>query len=373
MIYLPVSLLEPGMVLARDVPSANPMLSLMMAGQALTARAITNVTQRGIKGLYIEFGGSEDVQHEEFLNPELKQEMLVAIRTEFDKVQKRGTQLNYAAVGQMAEQIVLRVLDHDALLCNVLDIRDYDNYTYSHSLYVGMLGVVLGRQLNLPALRLTEIATAGLLHDIGKLDISTQIINKAGPLSDEEFFQVKAHPTLAESRLKFLPGCRPPIIQGVSTHHEHFNGDGYPSGLVGTRIPLYGRILGIADVYDALSSSRSYRKAWSPSQVIDYITSRSGTQFDPELVTAFLGCISAYPVGTLVTLSDGSAGMVIRNNHSLTLRPTIRLLSPAARKDEELDLSSGNFHITVLDLLSSPTEAAALGVELCTKRNSPPI
>lgn len=357
MIYVPVDFLKSGMVLARDVPSGNPSLALMIAGQTLTAKAIRNVDDRGIKGLYIEVAGSEDVEYEEFLHPEQKQAMLSDVKSEFDNVEKRGGQINYKAVTKMAESIVLGVLDHDALLCNVLDIRDYDNYTYAHSLSVGIVGVVLGRHFDLPPAKLTEIATAGLLHDIGKLDIPQKVINKPGALTDEEFELVRQHPEKAVARLRALPGCRESVLQGVATHHEHFDGTGYYRGMTGSHIPLYGRILAIADVYDALSSNRSYRQSWSPTQVIDYITSRSGTQFDPDLMGPFLASVSAYPVGTMVKFSDGSVGIVIRNHPELILRPTVRFLSPPERRGWELDLSKDGLHITILDILSNPDEA----------------
>lgn len=363
MIYMPIEMLEPGMVLARNIPSSNPILPLMVAGQTLTQEAIARMVNRGIKGLYVEFEGTEDLELEEALEPEQKQIILAEIKTEFCKIQQQHAELNYHSISNMAECIVLGVLERERMLTSVLDIRDYDSYTYSHSMYVGMIAVMMGAQLKLPSTQLTDLAAAGLMHDIGKLDISSQIINKPTALTKEEFEMIKEHPARAVERLKRQPGCKDVVLQGVATHHEHFDGNGYPHGLSKKRIPLFGRILAIADVYDALSSNRSYRKAWNPAQVIDYLTSRSGTQFDPDLLNALVRSVAAYPVGSLVQLSDSSMGLVIQNHPEFTLRPTVRLLSPPERAGEELDLSAGHFHITVLDfaneagLLSAPPKS----------------
>ena len=369
MIYLPTRLLKPGMILARDVPSANPILSLMVTGQTLDTRSIQKVEARGIKGLYVAFDGLDDIEFQEFLDPSERQKMLSDIKNMFDKVEKHDALPDFQSVSRMAESLVLNVLHHDMLLCSISDIRDYDGYTYAHSLSVAIMSVKLGRQLKLAPLRLNELAAAGLLHDIGKLEIPHQIIDKNGPLSDEEYNMVKEHPDRGEQRLRHVPGCNPAIIRGVSTHHEYYNGGGYTKGLEGERIPLYGRILAIADVFDALSSNRSYRKAWSPSKVVDYLTSRAGTQFDPELLPSFLNCVIAYPPGMLVKLSDDSVGVIIKNHQGLPLRPVIRLLAPEARKGQELDLASQGLHITVLDMVGDPAEASSLRLSPDAKNN----
>lgn len=360
MIYLPAALLEPGMVLACEVPSPNPRLPLMVAGQTLTQAAILNVQARGMPGLYIEHKSSDDIVYDPILPPEQKQGLLSDIRQEFDKVTKRNAEPDYRSISKMAESIVMSVLGRDHLLCNIMDIRDYDGYTYSHSLYVGMLSAVLGAHCKLPPTQLTDLATAGLLHDIGKLDISQKIINKNGSLSSDEFTLIKEHPTKAVQRLRRRFGEHSLILQGVGSHHEHFDGSGYPFGTSGTRIPLYGRMLAIADVYDALSANRSYRKAWSPSEIHDYLLGRTGSQFDETLLKTFMRAVPAYPKGTLVRLSDESIGIVLRSHVELPLRPLVRLVAPPERRNEEIDLSGGHFGTTILGLVSEPSSTLVL-------------
>ena len=352
MLYLPADFLKPGMVLARGVPSSNPLLPLLVKGQQLTQDSIKTILHHGIKGLYIESELSEGIDCEEILDPEEKHVMLTDIKSEFTKLSRGSIRTTYRKMGKMAESIVLGVLDKDGVLCNVMDIRDYDNYTYAHSLYVSIISVVLGKSMGLNETQLNDVATAGLLHDIGKLDIPAHIINKPGPLEKEEFDIIKQHPMRAVDRLRSMHDCREAIIQGVASHHEFYNGDGYPRGLKGDDIPLYGRILAIADVYDALSAKRSYREPWTQGEILDYLTSRSGVQFDPALLGNFLAGISAYPAGSLVKLSDDSVGIVVHNHGGFALRPTVRLIHPASRTNEQIDLSQDYLNITVVDTLS---------------------
>lgn len=349
MIYLPVKFLEPGMVLARSVPSANPRVALLVNGQRLTQDAIGSLLQHGIKGLYIENAYSDDIEYEEILDPEQKAQILSQIKTQFDKVTKQRLVPDYKVITSVAESIVMSVLQQGPVLHSVMDIRDYDGYTYSHSLYVGIIAVILGKSMNMNAAQLDGLAKAGILHDIGKLDIPAKIINKPGALTMEEYELIKEHPLRAVTRLRGLSGCGEAVLQGIVTHHECFDGSGYPGGLSGRNIPQYGKILAIADVYDALNSKRSYRDAWSPAKVIDYITSRSGTHFDPDILQSFLSAIAAYPVGSVVRLSDGCTAIVIRNNPGMALRPTIRLIAPTSMAGTEIDLSSGSLHITIMD------------------------
>lgn len=353
MLYLPVDCLKPGMVLARSIPSSNPILPLLVTGQPLNEETIRIVLQRGIKGLYIENELTDDIVCEEFLSSEEKQAMLADIKSEMVKLTKNSKRVSYRTFTKIAESIVMSALDQDNLLCNMNDIRDYDNYTYSHSLYVGIISVILGKAIGLNQDQLHDVAMAGLMHDIGKLDIPAKIINKPGSLTEEEFALIKQHPMQAVDRLRGLFNCRETIVQGVACHHEYYNGTGYPREIEGNSIPLYGRILAIADVYDALSAKRSYREPWTSGQIIDYIVSRSGIQFDPELLVKFLSTVSAYPTGCLVKLSDNSVGIVVQNHPGFSLRPTVRLLSPPELLNTQIDLSKEYLSITVVETIGS--------------------
>ena len=169
-----------------------------------------------------------------------------------------------------------------------------DHYTYGHSRKVSDYSVAIAEALGLPQDRVATIRAAGLLHDIGKVGVPDSILSKKGPLTDEEWETVKAHPDLGVEILRHvidLVNCLP----AISYHHEHYDGKGYPRGLKGDSIPLEARILAIADVYDAMTSPRPYREQISLQQAINELKRCAGTQFDSELVDIFCKIIQLTP------------------------------------------------------------------------------
>jgi len=163
-----------------------------------------------------------------------------------------------------------------------------DQYTHGHSMRVTLYSLALANQLNLPSEILEEIETAGLLHDIGKIAIPEKILLKPGKLTEEEFDIIKSHPELGE-KLVFNIEKLKLISNWLKSHHERYDGKGYPDGLVGEHIPISSRIIAIADTYDAMTSSRAYRTALSHEVALEEIKNCSGTQFDPNLANLFIG------------------------------------------------------------------------------------
>ena len=171
------------------------------------------------------------------------------------------------------------------LIAAALDAKD--PYTHGHSMRVTMYSMILAKKLNLDDTMLEEIETAGLLHDIGKIGIPQSILCKPGKLTDEEFEVMKSHPEQGEKMLKDIKKLTL-ISNWLRTHHEKWDGSGYPNGLKGEEIPLSGRIIALADTYDAMTSDRPYRKALSHEIAIDEIKRCAGTQFDPVLAQLFV-------------------------------------------------------------------------------------
>jgi putative two-component system response regulator len=168
----------------------------------------------------------------------------------------------------------------------VLALHARDAYTAQHSERVATLSVLLARALRLSPEAVERVRVAALLHDIGKLGIRENILQKSGALAPEEFEHIKTHPLLAETILQPIKPLRS-LIPIVKHEHEAFDGSGYPSGLRGEEIPLEARIIAIADAYDALTTDRPYRKALSPSEAFAILKQGAGTQWDPKLVLAF--------------------------------------------------------------------------------------
>jgi putative nucleotidyltransferase with HDIG domain len=169
-----------------------------------------------------------------------------------------------------------------------------DHYTYGHSRKVSEYAVAIAEAAKLPREKIPVVRAAGLLHDIGKIGIPDSILNKKESLSHDEWEPIKAHPQLGVAILRHivdLTDCLPAILH----HHEHYDGNGYPTGLKGKNIPIEARILSIADAYEAMTSPRAYRKQMTAEEAVAELKSYAGTQFDPELVEVFCKLLEMTP------------------------------------------------------------------------------
>ncbi len=357
MLYIPIQFLKTGMVLARDVACDGSFFSLLVAGEKLTARSIKKLEHHAIPGVYIGSDMNDDIQVEEFISPQLKQETIAQLKTVFDEYTRKTTTMTASSqlLRKTAENLVMHALSKDDCLMNIIEIKDYDNYTYTHSMYVGILSAMIAIQLGLPKDKQLDLCTCGLLHDTGKLDISIDIVNKPDKLNGEEFAVMKTHPDKAVERLKSTRGFSYEVLSGIRTHHEKYDGTGYPIGLSGEDIPLYGRVLAVADVYDALTSRRAYRKAWSSSEAIEYMMGGAFTHFDNDVLQAFLHTVAAYPLGTIVKLSSDELAVVIKNYSYNILRPRVRVFSGKADSGKVIDLAHDfeYLNITIVGVLEA--------------------
>jgi HD-GYP domain-containing protein (c-di-GMP phosphodiesterase class II) len=180
-------------------------------------------------------------------------------------------------------------------LAQAVDAKD--SYTAGHSSRVTLYAVIIGEELALPEGEQRQLRMAGLLHDVGKIGIRDSVLSKPGQLTDEEFAVMKTHPAVGEGILKQVPQLAG-VLPGVVSHHERFDGRGYPRGLKGEEIPLLGRVIGVADAFDAMTSDRVYRPRLSDEVALGELKKHSGTQFDSRVVKAFL---AAYEKGLIVT------------------------------------------------------------------------
>lgn len=164
----------------------------------------------------------------------------------------------------------------------------------AHAGRVALLAVAVARQLELPAAQVREVYRAGLIHDLGKLFVPPQVRRKPTALTAHEWGQMQRHPVYSARLIRLLPGLSRTVRRAARHHHERWDGTGYPAGLSGEAIPLLARILAVCDVYDALSSPRSYKRAWEPGAVQREFKAQTGSHFDPQIVAA-LGEVLRWP------------------------------------------------------------------------------
>ncbi len=219
-------------------------------------------------------------------------------------------------------------------------IKGVDEYTHAHSMNVGMLSVLIGRWLGLEQEALDELFLSGILHDCGKYRVAPEVLQKKGALSREEYGVVKKHVLYGYDLLKDLDCMNDRIKQGVLCHHERIDGSGYPRGLKGDEIPLYGKIIAIADVYDAMLSKRVYKEREMPFAVMEKMLAQGMGHLDTELLLVFLSHIANHYIGVFVKLSTGQEGKVVFIHPHCIHRPIIEVdgeyIDLEVRKDIEI-------------------------------------
>lgn len=229
------------------------------------------------------------------------------------------------AIGQM-EQSILR--NPDAFMW-LRQLRKKDSYSYTHCIDCSALAVAFGRQLGLPQEQIRDLTIGALLFDIGKTKVPEKLLTKPAKLSEEEFSTVKMHVEFSLGIVDSDAGISPQTRAMIASHHERFDGTGYPKRLKGGEIPLLGRIAAIVDFYDAVTSDRPYSPAMSPHDAIKYLYKFRNTHYQDELIEQFIQTIGAYPVGTLVQLSSGEVAIVIGQNQIRRLLPKIIVILDA--------------------------------------------
>ena len=215
--------------------------------------------------------------------------------------------------------------NHNAFL-GIIKLRARDEYTYTHSVNVAALAALFARHLGFSADDARRIGVAGLFHDLGKSFIPDDILHSPKKLTAEQFAVMKQHPELGFRQVRNLDGLYQEVLQGILEHHERFDGRGYPKGLKGDQISLVGRILGIVDTYDAMTSARVFKEPMLPHKALSLIYSMRGESFQTEILEQFIRCQGIYPVGSIVELESGWRGVVVETNTLKPLNPKIVLL-----------------------------------------------
>jgi len=273
--------------------------------------------------------------------------------------------LNVRKAKRLMQNTVNAIIEDDSVLLGLANIKNYDDYTFNHSVNVAIYAIALGQRLGIPKKHLSHLGMAGLFHDIGKTRIPKEILNKTGELSPEEWAVIRTHPIIGTEivmRLKEWGELSTRMINAAFEHHLKYDLTGYPKLTRKKRITLFGKIITIADFYDALVRPRVYNRfPYVSEKILGFMLERSGKDFDPCLVKVFINMVGIFPVGALVLLNTKEMGIVVQNHEDPELmeRPKVCLLTcqdGAYRKGELVDLSetdkaSGEFKRVIMKTL----------------------
>ncbi|MGC8963997.1 MAG: HD-GYP domain-containing protein [Brevinematia bacterium] len=353
--------LKPGMVLSGDLFSKDGVF-IWPAKKPITQNLINELNARKVKELYYTKQVSKDLSETKpaMFSEEIKKEAKVVVENVLNQL-KEDKKIEIKEVKELIEKIFREMIQKlGKAVLNLSVVKNYDEYTYTHSLNVTILSMFFSKFLGASDFVIKEIGTGALLHDIGKVKVPTSILYKPGELTEEEFNIMKKHPIIGYFAIKDEPTVSTYAKKIVLFHHERFDGNGYPLGVKFDRIGRYPQIVSLADVFDALTSERPYKPGISIPQALNFIMKKSGIYFEPILAQRFIiemsklyGLPSPYAVGSFVLLNTGEKGIIIQKSSEYTMKPTVLIIENSLGKVNSkvrinLELDSHRYIVKVI-------------------------
>ncbi|MEF9934154.1 MAG: HD-GYP domain-containing protein [Clostridium sp.] len=319
-----LSSVVPGEELAQNIIGKDGSI-LLKAGVSLTEGFINSLDRIGINYIYVRDVDLDDILPEDWKFVEIKSDALRSISDVFKKVQNSGSIKIKDTISVVEDMVEYLTTNKEVTSIHLTELKTYDNYTYMHCLNSSVIGLYFGIERGLTKNMLVDLGVGTILHDIGKMKIPINILNKKGQLTDEEFEEMRKHPQYGYDILSKSDHISEKSKSVVLQHHERIDGKGYPYGIEGDKISFYAKIACISDVYDALISDRVYRKGFPANEAYEMILGESGKMLDENLVKIFCNNFSMYPLGVEIVLSNGLRGFVVGHNKGFPDRPIVRL------------------------------------------------
>lgn len=326
-----INVLRAGMKVGRTIwnEAGHP---LIQKDVVVTERIHERLKELNIKYLYIEDKISGGIQVTETVSAEKRIRAVKSITSSFQDVKMaKSAQASYIldqqskVIGSIVEDLMNTILDSEEVLTVLSDAYLYDEYLYQHSFQVTLYSIAIAKEMGYSYEDLRLIGIGAMLHDIGKLLVPTEILMKPGKLTDSEYEKMKEHARYGFDILRNLHSVSLLVAHCAFQHHERLDGSGYPRGLVDFEIHPFAKIIGVADVFDAVTSNRVYRPKMLPSEGVAIIEKGSGTIFDPRVVAALKRSIVIYTNGSILKLTDGRRGIVSKQNVENPERPWLRI------------------------------------------------
>ena len=345
MLRLPVNKLKHGMILAQSIFNHHGA-SYLVKGQPITQSYINQLQKIGIPTITVTSSNPNFklMPPEDVVAEETRADAIEHVYDAFQETEKSG-HLDVDMMEDVSEKIIFDLIDRKANLVQLTDIRLHDTYTFGHCVNVAILSSMLGMLCHYTKNELQILTLGALLHDLGKIGVPEEILTKTTRLNPDEFDLIKKHPLAGSDRIHAMKNDLPHatlLATIASEHHEHIDGSGYPRGLKGDKIHRFAKIVAIADVYDALTSERPYKKAYTPNIAHNIMCNVTHGQFDPDLLTLFFNNVALYPVGTVLK-TDYGYGIVRESAFGKTETPTIVVFANLEGRSIEpytLDLST---------------------------------
>ena len=331
------SLVE-GMTLSKNVYAANGLI-LLKKDTILTQNYIDNLQRRNIPVVYIEDEYSKDIESWDAVDSEIKAKAVFSIKEIFENMEK-GTrdakkakgfthvipEEHYYAIKSVLENLMENLNQNKGCLMNMIDVMSTDLYTYTHSVNVAIISVMTARSMGMNEKMVMEVGMGALMHDVGKIRVPQEILNKPSGLEDYEYEIMKEHSWLGYEIVKDNYTLSAYTKNIVLKHHERLDGSGYPFGIDGDKMEPYVRVVALCDVFDAMVSDRCYREQLTVHEVLEVIISQLNQKFDSDVYKHFIKNITVFPPGSVVQLNTGEVGIVLRPNPNFPSRPKLRLI-----------------------------------------------
>jgi putative nucleotidyltransferase with HDIG domain len=282
------------------------------------------------------------VEHEEFVRAQYDEDR-EAVKEILHDI-STGKNINMDKVTQVSESVIEKAEDKLDIINCISQMKSMDDYTHTHSINVSILCMLIAKWLKYDLSRVKLVVQAGLLHDVGKVMLPREILQKRGELTKEEYEEAKKHVMYGYNMAKEIPGISSDVLNGILMHHEREDGSGYPIGAKSEQIHDFAKIIAVADIYDAMTSERVYKKRTSPFEVFELFQNQSFQTLDTRIRITFLTNIANYYVGERVRLSNGDTGEIVYINSMHISRPIVK----CGEKYVDLSVTKG---ITVEELL----------------------
>ena len=341
-IVIPLSDAMAGMLLAEPIRNIDTGLIYIGENQELTADAIAYLKSIDIDQIKIYVNTWDDVWKISKETIEEYKKCTEVAKRLLRKVAQDNV-VDFATFKEIKTEISEKFSDNYKIIGCINLFKEADSYTYTHSINVALLSVLIGKWMKYGQNMIDSLMIAGLLHDIGKMKIDPKILNKPDKLTDEEFEEVKKHPMYSYELLQDNKELSLDIKIGILMHHERMDGSGYPYGVFNENINDIAKILAVADAYDAMISERPYQKKRSPFEVMQLMQEGVFGKLDTKILLTFLSNIATYYIGTYVILNTGEVAEVVAINPSCVYRPIVKV------QERYIDMYS-DYSVEIIDL-----------------------